>query len=66
MKDPSSDNTQTHDVNPHGIEKSLPQIAIIASDDKETALLNNIQNMNEQPISENEIDIIKKFAGLTK
>lgn len=66
MKDPSSDNTQTHDVKPRGIEKSLPQIAIIASDDKETALLNNIQNMNEQPISENEIDIIKKFAGLTK
>lgn len=49
-----------------GIKSVLPQIAVMSTDDKEHKLLNNLRIMKEQPISENEIDLIKRNAGLKK
>ena len=48
-----------------GIKSVMPQVAVISStDNKENSLLNNLKIMKEQPISENEIDLIKRNAGL--
>ena len=67
-KDPSEplqSDEQDHVLHLAGVKKTMPHIAVISSGDtKADSLLNNIKTMKEQPISENELALIKRNAGL--